>query len=214
MKKFMTFGITALSALALVACGNNNNSTNSSSTANDSSTKSTSKKASVSSKSSSSKKTAAKSFYDQSSSTSNTSSSSHSSSSRVTSHSTSANKSEILGGNYTSLNGTWTNSHGYKLVFNNGHIVAPTGDNSSETYSLTKPDEYNNVVALAFSPAPAPNGMWIMIAFKNTSVDVDSSTDGTDQSKDRIIMGNNGGATLFATKDDGGIPDTAYYRSN
>ena len=51
-----------------------------------------------------------------------------------------------------------------------------------------------------------------MLALKGTSPSEGLSTDGTDLNYDRFIMGNNGGTSLFAPKENGGIPDTAYYR--
>ncbi|AEV95345.1 hypothetical protein [Pediococcus claussenii] len=98
------------------------------------------------------------------------------------------------------------------MVFQDGKITANV-DNSNQTFSLANPTESQNTVFVAFTPAPKPDGMSIMIATKGTEVD-SGSGDGTITSKDRIIMGNNGGATLFASEDNGGASDTAYYRNN
>ena len=111
------------------------------------------------------------------------------------------------------LNGTWRNSHGYQLVFNNGTITAPVDSaENTQNYSLVSPTDASNVLFVSFSPAPLPNGMSIMVGLKGSPAEVSGNSDETDTTKDRILMGNNGGTLLFAPKDQGGIPDTAYYR--
>lgn len=67
------------------------------------------------------------------------------------------------------------------------------------------------MIFLSFELAPAPTGMSLMIASKGTTPE-GIEADGTDSNYDRIMMGNNGGTLLFAPKENGGIPDTAYYR--
>jgi hypothetical protein len=193
MKKTLTLGVVLLSALAFSACEKKSNDSKTSNNSSFVADKPRSRDASTTSKSSES---TLRSFTKKAPITES-----------------SAKKNEILSGNYSSLNGTWTNSHGYKLVFNNGRVVAPI-NNSNKTYSLIKPTEFSNIVGLTLYPAPAPNGMTLMIAFKNTEAKTSTNSDGTDISKDRIIMGNNGGADLFMDQDDGGISDTAYYRNN
>lgn len=118
----------------------------------------------------------------------------------------------ILSGDYTSLNGIWTNSNGYQLTFNNGSVtLSGNGVGGATEFSLSNPEKQSNVIFLSFEPAPAPNGMSLMLALKGTSPEgIDA--DGTDINYDRIMMGNNGGTLLFASKENGGIPDTAYYR--
>jgi hypothetical protein len=199
MKKIFASTLVLLTATALLtACANDNSSQTASSS-------------SSSSKTSASSSTASSSANHESESTQ--SSSRRSFMKDVSRVPVTVNRSEILNGNYTSLNGTWSNSHGYKIVINNGKITVPD-NNSTTTYSLINPGSGNNIISLEFSPAPAPNGMSIMVASKNTSVQLDSGTDATDTSKDRIIIANNGGTSLFASKDDGSVPDTAYYRNN
>lgn len=119
----------------------------------------------------------------------------------------------ILNNDYASLNGTWKNSNGYQLTFNNGTVtLSGEGIGGATEFSLSSPQKQSNVIFLSFDPAPAPNGMNIMIALKGTSPSDGLDTDGTDSNYDRMITGNNGGTTLFAPKEAGGIPDTAYYR--
>ncbi|MGX7197764.1 DUF6287 domain-containing protein [Enterococcus olivae] len=123
------------------------------------------------------------------------------------------NESEILNNEYRSLNGTWTNSDGYQLVFEDGTVTVLNDDSNSQ-YSLVNPQKMSNVIYLSFDPAPAPNGMNLMIAMEGTTPEGTgpNGTDGTDSNFDRIIMGNNGGTLLFAPEADGGIPETAYYK--
>lgn len=192
MNKLLTLSVIAMSSFTLAACASGNNASNKSNVRS-------SKRESVSDKK-------------QDSESSSKESSNQNSSSKPESISTSVNKSEILSGDYNSLDGTWTNSHGYKLVFQGGKITANVG-NGNQTFSLANPTDSQNIVFVAFTPAPQPDGMSIMIVTKGTEVD-SGSGDGTITSKDRIVMGNNGGATLFASKDNGGASDTAYYRSN
>lgn len=121
-------------------------------------------------------------------------------------------ESAILTSDYSSMNGTWTNSNGYQLTFNNGSVtLSGEGIGGQTEFSLSNPQKQSNVIFLSFEPAPAPNGMSVMLALKGTSPD-GIDPDGTDVNYDRIMMGNNGGTSLFATKENGGIPDTAYYR--
>lgn len=121
----------------------------------------------------------------------------------------------ILSGDYTSMNGMWTNSNGYQLTFNNGEVtLSGDGLGGSTHFKLSDPLKQSNVIFLSFVPAPAPNGMTLMLALKGTSPSEGLDEDGTDSSRDRIIMGNNGGTMLFAPKEKGGIPDTAYYKEN
>lgn len=114
--------------------------------------------------------------------------------------------------NHSSLNGTWINSHGDQLSISNRTISTATVGNA-KTYSLVYHANSKNVTILQFSPGPLPNGMYLMIALKGNQVQNNSSTDGTDISKDRIMMGNNGGTDLFASKENGGIADVAYYKA-
>ena len=121
-------------------------------------------------------------------------------------------ESAILTSDYSSMNGTWANSNGYQLTFNNGSVtLSGEGIGGQTEFSLSNPQKQSNVIFLSFEPAPAPNGMSVMLALKGTSPD-GIDPDGTDVNYDRIMMGNNGGTSLFATKENGGIPDTAYYR--
>ncbi len=118
----------------------------------------------------------------------------------------------ILNNDYSSMNGTWTNSNGYQLTFNNGSVtLSGEGLGGVTEFSLSNPQKQSNVLFLSFEPAPAPNGMSLMLALKGT-IPEGIEADGTDSNYDRIMMGNNGGTLLFAPKENGGIPDTAYYR--
>jgi len=130
-------------------------------------------------------------------------------------NSTGLEENAILRGDYRSMNGTWTNSNGYQLIFNNGEVTL-SGDGSGGLthFTLNEPVKQSNVIYLSFDPAPAPNGMNLMLGLKGTSPSEGLDEDGTDSSKDRIIMGNNGGTMLFAPKEKGGTPDTAYYKEN
>lgn len=124
------------------------------------------------------------------------------------------NESEILNQNYKSLNGTWTNLHGYQLIFNNGTIsLSGSGLNGRIQFSLINPIKANNVLFMSFNPAPRPNGMQIMLALKGTSPSSGLiGSDGTNKNYDRIIMANNGGTSLFSPNKNGGLADTAYYK--
>ena len=76
-------------------------------------------------------------------------------------------KYQIAKKNYKSLNGTWINSHGYKLVFKNGRVSAPLGKNNSQkNFKLIRPVKIDHVIFLDLTPVLRPNGMSIMIAFK------------------------------------------------
>lgn len=141
------------------------------------------------------------------------------SSEQVTEHANAESSSEsdidipaIENHDYSSLNGSWINSHGDQLSIKDGTISTATVGNG-KTYSLVYHGTSKNVTILQFSPGPLPNGMYLMIALKGNKVQNNSSTDGTDISKDRIMMGNNGGTDLFASKENGGIADTAYYKA-
>lgn len=114
---------------------------------------------------------------------------------------------------YSSLNGTWINAHGDQLSINDGTISTATVDNG-KTFSLVYHATSKNVTILQFSPSPLPNGMSLMIATKGNKVQNNASTDATDISKDRLMIGNNGGTDLFANKENGGIADAAYYKAN
>jgi len=123
-----------------------------------------------------------------------------------------AKKNQIAKRNYKSLNGTWRNSHGYKLVFKNGRVSAPLGKNNSQKkFKLNKPVTADHVIFIDLTPFLRPNGMSLMLALKGTKVKT-NGPDATNHKKDRIIMANNGGTALFASKHNGGIPDTAYYK--
>jgi hypothetical protein len=121
---------------------------------------------------------------------------------------------EILKQNYTSLNGTWTNSHGYQITFNNGSIKLSGSEINGRTqFSLNNPIKANNVLFISFNPVPAPNGMQVMVALKGTSPSSGLiGSDGTNRDNDRIIMANNGGTSLFSPNKNGGLADTAYYK--
>lgn len=66
---------------------------------------------------------------------------------------------DILNSDYTSLNGTWKNSNGYQVTFNNGVVtLSGEGIGGRTEFSLSNPRKQSNVIFLAFEPAPAPNG--------------------------------------------------------
>ena len=121
-------------------------------------------------------------------------------------------KYQIAKKNYKSLNGTWRNSYGYKLVFKNGRVSAPLGKNNSQKkFKLNKPVTTDHVIFINLTPFLRPNGMSLILALKGTKVKT-NGPDATNHKKDRIIIANNGGTALFASKHNGGIPDTAYYK--
>lgn len=200
--KYLKFLLLAsLTGIILVGCTNNSSKT----------TDSSKEKSSQVSSSSAIESTAS-----SSKTTSSTSAESHTvatNSSEKQNVTTGLVEDAILNNDYSSLNGTWTNSNGYQLTFKNGSVtLSGEGVGGATEFSLSKPEKQSNVIFLSFDPAPAPNGMNLMLALKGTSPSEGIDTDGTDSNYDRIIMGNNGGTTLFATKENGGIPDTAYYR--
>lgn len=199
--KHLKFLLTAsLLGLALAGCTNNSPESADSS------------KESSSQVSSSSVMETASSSSAESSSTATESTTASTTSSEEQPVATGLIESAILTSDYSSMNGTWTNSNGYQLTFNNGSVtLSGEGIGGQTEFSLSNPQKQSNVIFLSFEPAPAPNGMSLMLALKGTSPD-GIDPDGTDVNYDRIMMGNNGGTSLFATKENGGIPDTAYYR--
>lgn len=196
--------MTAFITIGLVGCSTNDSANSSSSS------KKTTDKASSSSIIASSENSSV-----MTSSTSTKEITATSSSLEKQTDSTGLEENAILSGDYTSMNGTWTNSNGYQLTFNNGEVtLSGDGLGGSTHFTLNEPLKQSNVIFLSFVPAPAPNGMNLMLALKGTSPSEGLDEDGTDSSRDRIIMGNNGGTMLFAPKEKGGIPDTAYYKEN
>lgn len=204
MKNRKILLLTAFVSIGLVGCSTND-STNSSSSSKETSDKSSSSSIIASSENSST----------ITSSTSSEEITVTSSSLEKQTNSTGLEENAILSGDYTSMNGTWTNSNGYQLTFNNGEVtLSGDGVGGSTHFTLNEPVKQSNVIFLSFVPAPAPNGMNLMLALKGTSPSDGLDEDGTDSSRDRIMMGNNGGTMLFAPKEKGGIPDTAYYKEN
>ncbi|MEQ7166435.1 DUF6287 domain-containing protein [Enterococcus avium] len=204
MKSRKLILLTAFVSIGLVGCSTND-STNSSSSSKETSDKASSSSIIASSENSST----------ITSSTSSNEITVTSSSLEKRTDSTGLEENAILIGDYTSMNGTWTNSNGYQLTFNNGEVtLSGDGVGGATHFTLNEPVKQSNVIFLSFDPAPAPNGMNLMLALKGTSPSEGLDEDGTDSSRDRIIMGNNGGTMLFAPKEKGGIPDTAYYKDN
>ena len=204
MKSRKLILLTAFVSIGLVGCSTND-STNSSSSSQETSDKASSNSIITSSENSST----------ITSSTSSNEITVTSSSLEKQTDSTGLEENAILIGDYTSMNGTWTNSNGYQITFNNGEVtLSGDGVGGATHFTLNEPVKQSNVIFLSFDPAPAPNGMNLMLALKGTSPSEGLDEDGTDSSRDRIIMGNNGGTMLFAPKEKGGIPDTAYYKDN
>lgn len=204
MKNRKILLLTAFVSIGLVGCSTND-SANSSSSSKETSDKSGSSSIIASSENSST----------ITSSTSSEEIIVTSSSLEKQTNSTGLEENAILSGDYSSMNGTWTNSNGYQLTFNNGEVtLSGDGVGGSTHFTLNEPVKQSNVIFLSFVPAPAPNGMNLMLALKGTSPSDGLDEDGTDSSRDRIMMGNNGGTMLFAPKEKGGIPDTAYYKEN
>lgn len=204
MKNRKILLLTVFVSIGLVGCSAND-SANSSSSSKETSDKSSSSSIIASSENSSA----------ITSSTSSKEITVTSSSLEKQTNSTGLEENAILSGDYTSMNGTWTNSNGYQLTFNNGEVtLSGDGVGGSTHFTLNEPVKQSNVIFLSFVPAPAPNGMNLMLALKGTSPSEGLDEDGTDTSRDRIMMGNNGGTMLFAPKEKGGIPDTAYYKEN
>lgn len=204
MKNRKILLLTAFVSIGLVGCSTND-SANSSSSSKETSDKSSSSSIIASSENSST----------NTSSTSSKEITVTSSSLEKQTNSTGLEENAILSGDYTSMNGTWTNSNGNQLTFNNGEVtLSGDGVGGSTHFTLNEPVKQSNVIFLSFVPAPAPNGMNLMLALKGTSPSDGIDEDGTDSSRDRIMMGNNGGTMLFAPKEKGGIPDTAYYKEN
>lgn len=65
---------------------------------------------------------------------------------------------------------------------------------------------YDHIAWASGSPAPMPDGIAFMFAPAGVSPTNVGGPDLTDSSKDRIVVCNNGGQTVF------GEPDSAYYK--
>jgi hypothetical protein len=188
IKKFITVSLMLLGALAvLTACGNKK-SENTESTSH--SSQSNKNRESVQSSTSQS---------------SSTSSSSTSSTSTSTSQNETANSSQILSGNYSSLNGTWQTADGStKIILNNGNIIfSPEYEriisNPVAKDGIIIADALNDKRHMGFMFAAAHNSP----LFPNSS-----NVDKTDSGKDRfIITTDEEGIEIFDT-----MPTAFFYK--
>lgn len=118
------------------------------------------------------------------------------------------NLEEIISGDYSSINGTWRNSRGDLLVFDNGNCSSNAWSWSGNLIvggSVPKMF-YDNIAWASGNPAPQPDGIGFMFAPAGISPQNIGGVDKTDTSKDRIVVANNGGQTNFA------VSDCAYYK--
>jgi hypothetical protein len=119
------------------------------------------------------------------------------------------NLSEIILGNYESIQGTWENTKGdILLVADNGRCsVSAWKWSGNLRIGGTVPEGiYDHIAWASGSPAPMPDGIAFMFAPAGVSPTNVGGPDLTDSSKDRIVVCNNGGQTVF------GEPDSAYYK--
>ena len=194
IKRYATVSVIFLGALAtLTACG--------------SGSKESEKAEHTSSSQSIKNKESLPSSSSQSSSIST--SSSPSSSSDISSSSTSqyeaANSSQILAGDYSSLNGTWqTTNGGGKAVLKNGTIIF-----SSEYQRVISGPQSKNGIIMA-GAVNLGKYMGFMFAAANSSPTFanSSQTDKTDRTKDRFaIISNDEGMEIFDTN-----PTSFFYK--
>ena len=194
IKKYVTVSAIILGALAtLAACSSG--SKESKKTEHSSSSQSTKSKESLPSSSSQS----------SSISTSSSSSSSSDISPSSTSQYEAANSSQILAGNYSSLNGTWqTTDGGGKAVLKNGTIIF-----SSEYQRVISGPQSKNGIIMA-GAVNLGKYMGFMFAAANSSPTFanSSQTDKTDRTKDRFaITSNDEGMEIFDTN-----PTSFFYK--
>ncbi|MDY4364113.1 DUF6287 domain-containing protein [Lactococcus lactis] len=194
IKRYATVSVIFLGALAtLTACG--------------SGSKESEKAEHTSSSQSIKNKESLPSSSSQSSSISTSSSSSSSSdiSPSSTSQYEAANSSQILAGDYSSLNGTWqTTNGGGKAVLKNGTIIF-----SSEYQRVISGPQSKNGIIMA-GAVNLGKYMGFMFAAANSSPTFanSSQTDKTDRTKDRFaIISNDEGMEIFDTN-----PTSFFYK--
>ena len=192
IKRYATVSVIFLGALAtLTACGSGSKE---------------SEKAEYTSSSQSIKnKESLPSSSSQSSSISTSSSSSSDISPSSTSQYEAANSSQILAGDYSSLNGTWqTTDGGGKAVLKNGTIIF-----SSEYQRVISGPQSKNGIIMA-GAVNLGKYMGFMFAAANSSPTFanSSQTDKTDRTKDRFaITSNDEGMEIFDTN-----PTSFFYK--
>ena len=192
IKRYATVSVIFLGALAtLTACG--------------SGSKESEKAEHTSSSQSIKNKESLPSSSSQSSSISTSSSSSSDISPSSTSQYEAANSSQILAGDYCSLNGTWqTTDGGGKAVLKNGTIIF-----SSEYQRVISGPQSKNGIIMA-GAVNLGKYMGFMFAAANSSPTFanSSQTDKTDRTKDRFaITSNDEGMEIFDTN-----PTSFFYK--
>ena len=192
IKRYATVSVIFLGALAtLTACG--------------SGSKESEKAEHTSSSQSIKNKESLPSSSSQSSSISTSSSSSSDISPSSTSQYEAANSSQILAGDYSSLNGTWqTTDGGGKAVLKNGIIIF-----SSEYQRVISGPQSKNGIIMA-GAVNLGKYMGFMFAAANSSPTFanSSQTDKTDRTKDRFaITSNDEGMEIFDTN-----PTSFFYK--
>lgn len=192
IKRYATVSVIFLGALAtLTACG--------------SGSKESEKAERTSSSQSIKNKESLPSSSSQSSSISTSSSSSSDISPSSTSQYEAANSSQILAGDYSSLNGTWqTTDGGGKAVLKNGTIIF-----SSEYQRVISGPQSKNGIIMA-GAVNLGKYMGFMFAAANSSPTFanSSQTDKTDRTKDRFaITSNDEGMEIFDTN-----PTSFFYK--
>ena len=192
IKRYATVSVIFLGALAtLTACG--------------SGSKESEKAGHTSSSQSIKNKESLPSSSSQSSSISTSSSSSSDISPSSTSQYEAANSSQILAGDYSSLNGTWqTTDGGGKAVLKNGTIIF-----SSEYQRVISGPQSKNGIIMA-GAVNLGKYMGFMFAAANSSPTFanSSQTDKTDRTKDRFaITSNDEGMEIFDTN-----PTSFFYK--
>lgn len=192
IKRYATVSVIFLGALAtLTACG--------------SGSKESEKAEHTSSSQSIKNKESLPSSSSQSSSISTSSSSSSDISPSSTSQYEAANSSQILAGDYSSLNGTWqTTDGGGKAVLKNGTIIF-----SSEYQRVISGPQTKNGIIMA-GAVNLGKYMGFMFAAANSSPTFanSSQTDKTDRTKDRFaITSNDEGMEIFDTN-----PTSFFYK--
>lgn len=192
IKRYATVSVIFLGALAtLTACG--------------SGSKESEKAEHTSSSQSIKNKESLPSSSSQSSSISTSSSSSSDISPSSTSQYEAANSSQILAGDYSSLNGTWqTTDGGGKAVLKNGTIIF----SSEYQRVISGPQSKNGIIMAGAVNLGKYIGFMFAAANSSPTFANSSQTDKTDRTKDRFaITSNDEGMEIFDTN-----PTSFFYK--
>lgn len=118
------------------------------------------------------------------------------------------NLSQMLKGDYSSIQGTWKNSLGNTLTFNGNKVtgdVDVTAEGVKEA-TLNNGVSMHNVVWASSTPKTRVDLRYFIFASKNTSPN--DYPDNTDKTRDRLFITTNGGNAMFNE-----APEYAFYRT-